>query len=572
MSPDGSPPRWSLQGRPPRGWLFPLLIALVALGASVSGIGNRYAQDDTALIEEDTRVHDLAGWHQAFARPYWPPPATPDLYRPMATVSFALQWAIGDGAPVVFRLTSYLLYILASLAVYGLASRLLPRGIAAALGLLFAAHPVHVEAVALGVNQGEQWVGLLSVVATAFYLDRRREGWLGPAAWAAVWGLYLLACLFKEHAVVLPGFLLAAELTLLRGSGGAAGPRMKRLGPGFLGMALIGGGFLAIRSRVLGDFVGSFTAEALAGQSMGGRVLTMLQVVPRWLGLLVWPSHLQGDYSPSVINQATGWGWPQTLGAVVLLGVLLLTVLTWRRQPVVAFGVLWAGGALLPVSNILVPTGIVMAERTLYTPSIGFLLTVGALVQVLLAGRSDPRRAARWLAATCGTLVALGVARSAMRHLDWRNQLYYWAKTVEDAPLSYRAHLAHGQLLWGLGYEGASVSAFHTSFALFPKGWWIPNELGNRFRLRGDCHPALDLYAQSLEVNPDQPNTRASKIACLVYLARYDEAIAESEYAIALGRDVTDFAAYRFTADSARAAGAPPGSVQLPAPEAAVLR
>ncbi|MFN2325335.1 MAG: tetratricopeptide repeat protein [Gemmatimonadales bacterium] len=329
---------------------------------------------------------------------------------------------------------------------------------------------------------------------------------------------------------------------------------------------------MLIRSRILGDLAGTFTAEAMVGQTIVGRTLTMLQVVPRWLGLLLWPSHLQGDYSPSVINQATTWGGAQTLGALILLAVAILLVVTWRRAPVVAFGILWTGGALVPVANLLIPTGIVLAERTLFLPSIGFVLTCGGLTHLFLTGRSNSRRAAKLLAAGCTVLVFLGIWRSGVRHPDWQNQAYFWARSVENAPLSYRAHHAHAQILWSLGYEGASVAAFHTAHALYPRAYWILNELGNRFRVKGECYPALDLYTESLRIEPDQPAARASRVACLVHLARYDDAIFESEEGMARGIDVADFASYRATADSARRVGAPAGTVKLSAPEAAVLR
>jgi hypothetical protein len=548
-------------------------VALAALAASLSGIRNHWAQDDAPLVEQDERVRSLANVGEIFTTSYWPPPAVPALYRPFSTTSLAVQWVIGRGRPIIFRITSYLLYVLVSLAVFSLARRMMPHGVAIAVAVLFAAHPVHVESVALAVNQSEQWVGLLSILATIFYLDRRRLGWLSRRDWSLLGLVYLSACLFKEHALILPGFLLAAELTLLAGVGfGLAVARARRLWPGYAALTALGVGFMLLRSSVLGDFVGTFTAEGIAGQGIGGRTLTMLQVVPRWLGLLIWPSHLQGDYSPSVILQATTWGWSQTLGAAVLAAIGILLVATWRRAPAVAFGILWAGAALLPVSNILLPTGIVLAERTLFLASIGFMLACGGIAQQLLAGRSNPRGLATLLTGATAVLAVLGVWRSAVRHPDWQNQAYYWAKTVLDAPLSYRAHHAHAQVLWGLGYQGASVSAFHTAFGLYPKAYWIKNELANRFRLKGDCYPALDLYAESLRVQPNQPAARASRIACLVHLARYEEAILEAEESIALGEDVGDFLTYRATADSAQRVGAPPGSVRLPAPEAAVLR
>ena len=97
-----------------------------------------------------------------------------------------------------------------------------------------------------------------------------------------------------------------------------------------------------------------------------GRTLTMLGVVPEWFRLLIWPHHLQADYSPQEILPAEHLSSPQLLGLVLLAIAVLLLVATWRRQPVVAFGVLWLGIGIGPVHNVLVPTGIVLAERTLF--------------------------------------------------------------------------------------------------------------------------------------------------------------------------------------------------------------
>ena len=558
---DPVPVRWSLQGGGPRGWAGPLLVVVVAVAASASGLLNDYAQDDMAIIVGNSRVHTFGDLRGIFGEPYWPEPFNRDLYRPFSLLTLAFQWGVGGGAAIVFRVVSYLLYAGASLAMLALARKLLPAGVALGVALLFAAHPVHVEAVALGVNQGEQWVGLLSLLAVGRYLDLRRKGWPTTRHWLVFGAIYVVACLFKEHAVVMPGLFLATELTVL--GGGTPGERIRRLWPGFAGLALAGMAFLALRTMVLRDFVGSFTAEALHEQGMWGRTLTMLQVVPEWLRLLIWPAHLQGDYSPSVINQAAGWGWPQTLGTGIVLGVAWLGWVARRRLPVAPLGFLWFAIAILPVSNILIPTGIVMAERTLFLPSAGFLLALGALAAHLLDRAGRWRRTAAVLATVTALLVVAGAVRSGIRQLDWRNHFYFWSRTVEDAPLSYRAHHAFGQLLWDLDYRASAVTSYHTAIALYPRTWWIRNELANRFRHRGECYPALELYAESLRIEPDQPAVRASRIACWLHLGRYEEAVEEADLAIAAGRALEDFRAYRAVADSAARVGAPPGTVQL---------
>jgi hypothetical protein len=82
----------------------------------------------------------------------------------------------------------------------------------------------------------------------------------------------------------------------------------------------------------------------------------------------LWPAHLQADYGPPDVDVSLTWDAAQTFGLGLLVGAVALAISNWRRRPAVAFGILWAGLSLFPVSNLLVPTGILVAERTLLLP------------------------------------------------------------------------------------------------------------------------------------------------------------------------------------------------------------
>ncbi len=198
-------------------WLPVVGVVLLALAASISGIGNQFAQDDFAIILKNAPVHDLLHGWQLFTKPYWPPPFVPDLYRPLALLSYAVQWVVGGGSPLVFRLFSYGLYAVVCTQVLRLARLQLSFPPAFVAASLFAVHPVHVEAVAMAVNQGELWVALFSCLAAAAYLKARRSGGvLQGRTELAIGGFYLVACFFKENALMLPG--------IPGGGGAAAGP------------------------------------------------------------------------------------------------------------------------------------------------------------------------------------------------------------------------------------------------------------------------------------------------------------------------------------------------------------
>src|SRR3569833_716016 len=166
----------------PRGHM--ILIALVALTASLAGIANRFVSDDQPILLQNPAVAGLAHWRDWFTHPFWPAPYPPDLYRPLTTMLLAMQHVLGGGAPIVFRIVSYALYVAVSLAVWKLARRMLPPAFALAAALLFAAHPLHVEAVALAVGQSELAVAILTNTTTNHKRQTHANGELSFRDWA----------------------------------------------------------------------------------------------------------------------------------------------------------------------------------------------------------------------------------------------------------------------------------------------------------------------------------------------------------------------------------------------------
>ena len=548
-----------------RATLPALAIVVLALMSSVTSLGNQYAQDDTVIVEKNKAVHQLSHPLQAFTSPYWPPPWIPSLYRPLTTLALAVQWTVGGGRPLVFRVVSVCLYAVLCLAFFGFVRMLLPPPGAWAAAGLFAVHPVHVEAVALAVGQAELVVGLLAIVTLAAYLTARSAGGrITTRAQAGLLGLYALTCLFKESAVILPGLFLAAELTLIRDPRPLS-ERCSGLRPFYLWCALVAVVFVGVRTLVLrGDVVGTFTAEALAGQSIGGRALTMLGVVPEWARLMFWPAHLQSDYSPQEIVAATEWGLAQWLGLLLLALAVLAAARAWRTRPVLTFGILWFGIAIFPVHNVLVPTGIVLAERTLFLPSAGMMIVVGALVPVATGALQASRPWLRVAAAgTFGVLLLTGAARSATRQLVWHDQVRLYQQGMIDAPLSYRIRYAYAELAFSLGQQRTAEGNYRAALLLYPKGLAVYADLGDKYRLSGKCEPAIEVYRKALAIEPRLSQVRSSLVACLMYLGDYRGVIVQTRLGAAYGAEVANYQRWRHTADSAIAVGAPPKSIQI---------
>src|SRR6185437_3355986 len=172
---------------------------------------------------------------------YWPPWMGAGLYRPLTISAFTLQWAVGRGAPWIFHATNITAYIIVCVLVLALARLMLPPAAAWTAAALFAVDPLHVEAVGNVVGQSELWAacGVLgAVVCFVRWRDAAARMRLepttpvgglpgravqasAPGSFAAVGGpihagvlgaFIALACMAKEHAVVAPALIAAAEL------------------------------------------------------------------------------------------------------------------------------------------------------------------------------------------------------------------------------------------------------------------------------------------------------------------------------------------------------------------------
>jgi len=554
-------------------WLAPALVLALSIGASLPVMVNGLVQDDVPIIVQNPAAHQLSTIPLHFRQPYWPMPYSPDLYRPLSSTLFTLEWVVGHGRYWFFHGMSVALYAAVCLAVFELSRRLLPPRAALGAAALFAVHPVHLESIAPAINQSELVAALCVILAVCKYLDWRATAAAPSRKLVAIFtATYAGACLFKESAIVLPGLLAAAELTLVRDPRPLSA-RVRQLWPLAIALALTGAGFIALRTSILGSLAGTFTAEVFRGLSSGQRALTMLGVVPEWARLFVWPAHLQADYSPQEVIGAASWGLGQTLGLAILAPTVILTLTGIRRHPVASFGMLWAGIAILPVSNLLVPTGIALAERTLFLPSVGVVLALGAGLAAI-AARLDgaaPRIRLAALAALV-LLVLAGAARSAVRYRIWHDTLTFTQRTVEDAPTSYRARAALGEVMFFLRQKRTGELLLREAIRLYPDGYVTYQILADHYRLADLCAPAMPLYRQALELAPKAADVRASLIACQLHVADYQGARDVAAGGVAERTWPAMFRGFERTADSARVAAAPPGTVRVKVPESAAAR
>jgi tetratricopeptide (TPR) repeat protein len=491
-------------------------LVVLALVSSITSLANGFAYDDLAIIVHDSRVHHLARWWTLFAEPYWPTRwGGGGLYRPLTTTLFAIEWAVGRGSPVVFHCVNVALYAAVCLAVWALARRLLQPAAAWFAAALFAVHPVHTEVVANAVGQSELLVALALTAATTLYLQRRLAGDLTSLDVATLALLYAAGCLAKENGIVLPALLAAAELTVVTDPRPAAA-RVRALVPAACALAAVGVAFVLARTAVLHGAIAEAPPAVLRGVDWWTRLWTTLGIVPEWARLLIWPARLLALYSPPAYPARTGIDAHVVAGIALLAVAVGLAIAARRRAPAATFGLVWMAVALLPVSNLLVRAGLMLSERSLFVPSVGWVIVIGMAGGMLAEGAT-----ARIVVPIAATLLLLGAWRSAARAPVWHDDASLVARTLADAPRDYMAHYTAGAELDAAGRPDDAEQEYRVALQLYGGDARPYEALGKAYYRDGQCPSATPLLRRAIDIDSTFDDARILLAACLASAGDY---------------------------------------------------
>lgn len=463
-----------------RPWHAALAAGLVAGAVAAPAVANSFVEDDHWVVEQRPLLHHPPSIAVVLAVPYWPASFGGSLWRPAVLASYAADYRLSS-RPAWFHVVNGLWAVAAAAALALLAAMIADPPIGLTAGLLFAVHPVHVEAVANVVGRAELMAatGYALALLCALHAERHRA-WLGGVVLGAA-----LAIASKESAATLP---IALVLLVV-----ARGRSVRAALPAIACAAAPVVLYFALRPLVVqgGTFGTGGLAPGLGGLGLMARGWGMLPLSLVWMRLSLWPLHLSADYSPAYAVISTGLtAWH--VAAVALWGGAAWGA--WRLRhlsPWPLVGLVWFGVTIAPVSNVLVPTELLVAERTLYLPSWGVALALATLLSLL-----PWRRAAR--AGLVGVLVVLGAWRSVTRAPVWHDDATFAAALERDAPTSYRSLRLAALDAFDANHWGSGERLLRQAIAAAPEIPAPKEDLARRYEAAGLWEPAATLLAASI--------------------------------------------------------------------------
>jgi tetratricopeptide (TPR) repeat protein len=507
------------------------ILAAAAFLVFANSLHGAFIYDDTKQITGNELIQENRHLLRALTSDVWAfkgqrAEAWSNYWRPAFVLWLVANHRLfGLENPAGWHAASLLMHTGVCVLAYLLLRRLrLAVPAAFSIGLLFAVHPVHVESVA--------WVsGSCDPILAAALLGSLLLALPRPASIAALWGslgLYALALLAKESAVLYPALVFAAALwldrdpesgrgaapsaagggrgearpaapeaaTLSRGPTGERVRRALRRALPYLGVTAV---YLLLHYLVIGRLE--------AGVRAGGGPATIVLSAPSvlWfylkealLPLGIGPAHPVRPVTASTLS----------LGnlALPLLGAGIVTaalVLLAARHPVRRFGLALFLLMLAPAFNVsaFLPEHAVQ-DRYLYLPLLGLLMV---LVPALASGlaRLESRlasggameagaagRAGRWLLGATLALAAPLALITIRYNPVWGSERALWAASVASDPASASSRMEYAHLLFDAGRRAEALAEVDRAIAIDPQT--------NSFLLRSEIEIAEGRYADAV--------------------------------------------------------------------------
>ncbi|CAL1287576.1 unnamed protein product [Larinioides sclopetarius] len=417
-----------------------LVVGLTAFICYRNALDCDFVFDDMSAIRDNQDLRPSTPLFNLLRNDFWGTPMQKEQshksYRPLCVFTYRINYYLHKLQPYGYHLTNVIMHAIVSALYMRICNMFVPSSTAFVAGLLFATHPVHTEAITGVVGRAEILSSLFFLLAFLCYTNAATA--VPNTDWTSMsWCVLFvgMATFSKEQGITVVGVCCAFEIfvvhrlrfpelpNVLLGSKYISG--LRDAGLRMAALVAFSLFLLLLRISVMGSQLPVFTKfdNPAAAAGTPARQLTMHYLVALNNWLLIFPCDLCCDWTMATVALVTSFLDPRnmaTLGFYAVFGTLLWTSL-WEyeaRSKTILMSAAFLAFPFLPASNLFFPVGFVIAERVLYTPSMGFCLLVSYGWSVL-----HNRIKLKYLSWFFIVLVIfIFASKTIRRNFDWQNE------------------------------------------------------------------------------------------------------------------------------------------------------
>ena len=481
-------------------WLLALALVL-AIVSYAPTLRYGFVFDDVQQIVENPAIRSWNSLPQYFTAHVGAgtfPSVKGSFYRPLFLIWLRLNYIVFGLSPRGWHLTSLLAHLAVVCMFFALVRLWTRDGILGGwAALLFAVHPIHIEAVAWISAVPEVLFALAGMGSMYAYFRFRQQGqpvWLGISA--AQFGLAGLA---KETAVIIWPLMFIFQHWFDHDR-----PREEHsscwvgTAKEQLPFAVITAIYFAMRFLALQGMRGDVT-HSLRELSCAAPSITWF-----YLRKLLLPVELSQIYFDPDVWSFTA---PHFYLPLIATGVVAAGLFLWiSKTKSAVFPVLLMAVSLIPpiLGVSVFPRHDLVHNRYLYLPSAGACMLVALALRRATELRYSSRSTKTWIATAIAVPLSMALLVSVwIQEKPYRDNITLFSRSLELAP--------QGAMAWGLlGEEYMTLARYNEGIAAFQRAQFLePNVLLNNYRLGaayylvGDMPAAEACFQRSLETYHD---------------------------------------------------------------------
>ncbi|XP_047132162.1 protein O-mannosyl-transferase tmtc2 isoform X1 [Hydra vulgaris] len=464
--------------------IFIFLFAFICYSNTLS---SEFVYDDTRAILANQDLLPSKPWHNLLFNDFWGTPLSHSgshkSYRPVCVFSFRLNYLFGQLNPWGYHLVNVILHgIVSCLFTYFCLLFYNKKWVVLLGGLMFAAHPIHTEAVAGIVGRADVGAALFFLLSLICYIKASNGYFSKNILWFCLSLLFSLLAMFtKEQGITVLGLCIVLEILIvskcniaqpskvfenLRTSGG----HIRCLFLTIWSVAVLYLRFL-IMQNTLPEFSNSDNPAA-NDPNILTRFFTFMYLPFCNLYLLFFPWQLSYDWSIEAIPLVEKLVCWENVCSILMYSSLIYILWFYLRcfhlllknknnQNVNIFDLMIFGLAVmiipfLPASNLFFYVGFIVAERVLYIPSIGFCFLFVNGLYLMVHVKKQPR----WLYATV-VLSLIFALQTYQRNIAWKDEENLYRSGLVLSPA--KSYLNLGNVLNARNKTKEAEQAYRTA-------------------------------------------------------------------------------------------------------------
>jgi tetratricopeptide (TPR) repeat protein len=494
------------------------VLLLFVFGLNANSLFNQYAYDDLVVMTENGLVEKgIKGIPELLTTEYFngfsgkKGTLTSARYRPVALITFALEYEFFGENPFVSHLINIILFAILVTLLFRLLHRHLfknqNRFLAFVTCLIFVVHPIHTEVIANVKGRDEIIAFVLLISSLILFICQ-----VGKKSLLVLMGslfFFFIALFTKETAVV---YIAIIPFILFF----FCNQPVKKIIVFTVPYMLVCAVYMWIRYQMVGfdftpvkDIGNSPYLFATPSQAFATKVF----IIFKYWGLLLFPYPLSYDYGYNQIP------YLELTDVKFILSIFFILILTgiflylFKRKSIYSFCIVYYFITISLATNIFVDLGTILAERMLFLPSLAICIAGAGLFTDLKE---------KWKGATVTLFVLVLTAysiKTVARNRIWKNNESLFLTDVNVVPNSLRANqnarriyiqktMTDTSIEKKIIYLKRAIKYDEQSLKVSPDNQVSNIDLATDYVELLDCYGTGGLFLKSYQLTTDAPETK----------------------------------------------------------------